>query len=168
MGKTNPGKITIRRIENDLRQLFDQTLPERIRRYQEFKPHPIVANHHFSAASAECIDLYRDGNFYGCIALVQAVSEALVRFLCERNGWGPEKTFEKNVDKLCKRNFISHQIKAWLLEIWEKRDDYHHLNPKIENDLQKLEILAKEKVMILILIPKEFVRLCSDDLKVLS
>jgi len=154
------GKLTMRksimeeewerkRIENDLRQLFEQSLPGRIRRYQEVKPHPIVANHHFSLVSAECIDLFQDGHFYGCISLAQAVAEALVKFLCNRNQWKPEKSFEKNLEKLVSRRFISEQTRDCLEQIWKKRDDYHHLNQSVQKDRQKLEAMAKAKMKLL-------------------
>jgi hypothetical protein len=136
-------------IEQDLRQLFELKLPDRIKRHLEVKPHPIVANHHFSTASAECIELFRDGYFYGCIALTQAVAEALVKFLCKRNGWRPSKVFEKNVDTLRKRNFIADGVKKSLLQVWDRRDDYHHLNHTIETDRNKLETLAREKMRLL-------------------
>lgn len=141
--------IKERMVEQDLRQLFELKLPERIKRHLEVKPHPIVANLHFSTASAECIELFRDGHFYGCIALTQAVAEALVRFLCERNGWSPDKVFEKNVAALLRRNSISDTMKGWLLQIWDSRNDYHHLNPTIETDRKKLETLAREKMNLL-------------------
>ena|SRR6266545_2768014 len=51
------------RIESDLRQVFEQTLPERVERADALAQHPILPNHHFAAASAECIDLWRDGYF---------------------------------------------------------------------------------------------------------
>ncbi len=141
--------IEKRLAEDTLRQLFEQTLPDRIRRYLEVKPHPITAYHHFSSVSAECIDLFRDGHFFGCISLVQAVTEALVKFLCIRNGWKSEKQFEKNIHKLFSRKFISDQVKDYFLQIWQTRDDYHHLNPNIETDRQKLESIAREKLDIL-------------------
>lgn len=150
MSKANTNQDALKnRVERDLRQLFEQTLTERIRRHLEVKPHPIVANHHFSAASAECIELFRDGHFYGCIALTQAVAEALVKFLCQKNSWQPDKVFEKNVKKLLKRKFISDSVNEWLLQIWDKRNDYHHLNPMIETDRKKLETLAREKIRLL-------------------
>jgi len=136
-------------IESTLRQLFEQTLPERIKRYLEIKPHPIIANHHFSSVSTECIDLFRDGHFFGCVSLVQAVAEALAKFLCIRNQWNPKKHFEKNITKLFSRKFISIQTKDCFLQIWKTRDDYHHLNPNIEIDHQKLESMARNKLNLL-------------------
>jgi len=136
-------------IERDMRQLFEQRLPEQIRRYLEFRPHQIIANQYFSAVSAECIELFREGHFYGCIALTQAMAEALVKFLCRKNGWRPNKVFERNVEKLLKRTFISDSASRCLLQIWNKRDDYHHVNANIETDRRKLEPLVMERVKFL-------------------
>lgn len=141
--------IQRKRAEEDIRQLFEQRLPDRVRRYFEVKPHSIISNSYFSAVSAECIELFREGHFYGCIVLAQAVVEALVKFLCEKNQWRSDKVFEKNVKKLFKRKFISDSANKSLLQIWAKRDDYHHLNPKIETDKKNLEVLAKERVQLL-------------------
>ena len=40
-------------------------------------------------------------------------------------------------------------MKDRFLRIWEKRDDYHHVNSTIETDRNKLEALAYEKVLLL-------------------
>jgi len=61
--------------------------PERIDRYLRAQHHGIVADTPFAPASAECIDLFRDGHFYGAISLCQAVGEALVRHMCRANRW---------------------------------------------------------------------------------
>ena len=90
--------------------------------------------------------LYRDGHYYGTISLIQAVAEALVKFLCKINGWKPGKVFEDNLEQLDKRGKIVGDLKTKFLEIWQRRNDYHHLNPQVEQDRQKLEQLAKEKL----------------------
>ncbi|MCK5269805.1 MAG: hypothetical protein KAJ46_03435 [Sedimentisphaerales bacterium] len=136
-------------VGDDLRQDYENTLTDRIRRHLEVKPCPIIAGHHFSYVSSECFRLFRDGHFYGCIALTQAVAEALVRFLCNRNDWKPNKVFEKNLEKLVERNFISEEIRSYLNQIWKERDDYHHLNTTIENNHKKLEKLARKKLEFL-------------------
>ena len=141
--------------EGSLRQEFEQTLTARVGRYLQIKPHWIKPHKHFVVASSECHLLFRDGYFYGCIALTQAVTEALVRFLCQKNCWEPEKKFEKNIDKLAKRGFISAEAKESLSKIWEKRDDFHHLNQNVEMDRQELERLAKEKINLLAKIERE-------------
>jgi hypothetical protein len=135
--------------EDGIKQEFEQTLSSRVERYLKVKPHGIVPLTEFAPVSAECTLLFRDGHYYGSVALSQAVAEAIVKFLCAKNGWKPKKSFEENVAKLETRQFISKDLKGKFLRLWEKRDDYHHLNPTIEIDRQKLETLAYEKVLLL-------------------
>lgn len=142
-------------VEDSIKQEFEQTLSDRVTRYLKVKPHVIVPYTHFSVASAECSLLFRDGHFYGCIALTQAVAEALVRFLCQSNSWKPDNDFERNVNDLHGRNFISDKLKESLLKIWERRNDYHHLSPNVKTDRQALEELAREKAGLLTEIESE-------------
>jgi hypothetical protein len=135
--------------EDGIKQEFKQTLSSRVERYLKVKPHGIVPLTEFAPVSAECTLLFRDGHFYGSIALSQAVAEALAKFLCQKNGWKPKRNFEENIAKLRTRQFISEGMKDKFLGIWEKRDDYHHLNPTIETDREKLEALAYEKILLL-------------------
>ena len=44
---------------------------------------------------------------------------------------------------------MSEDLKDRFLNIWKKRDDYHHLNPNIETDREKLETIAYEKILLL-------------------
>ena len=53
-------------IENSIRAEFEQTLPARVDRYLSIGHQRIIADHHFSAPSSECINLYRDGYFTAC------------------------------------------------------------------------------------------------------
>ena len=135
--------------EDGIKQEFEQTLSSRVERYLKVKPHGIIPLTEFALVSAECTLLFRDGHFYGAIALSQAVAEAIAKFLCQKNGWKPKKSLEENVVKLETRKFISKNMKEKFLLLWEKRDDYHHLNPTIETDRQKLEDLAYDKVSFL-------------------
>jgi hypothetical protein len=133
-------------VEDSLRQELAGDLSARINRYLQVKPYWIIPNTHFAAVSAQCALLFRDGYFYACIALSQAVAEALVRFLCQRNSCKPAQDFQKNVEKLWTRKLIGDKEKESLLRIWKNRNDYHHLNDAIETDRQELEGLAREKV----------------------
>ena len=90
--------IQQKQTEDSMKQEFDQTLSERAIRYLEVKPYGIIPNTKFAAASSECSLLFRDDHFYGCIALVQAVAEALVRFLCQKNKKSVGE-FENNLEK---------------------------------------------------------------------
>ncbi len=133
-------------LKDTLQQEFEYSLEQRIERYLDLKPHGIIPNSHFAAVSAECHLLYRDGHYYGTVSLAQSVSEALVKFLCKINGWSPNKDFEENIKELKKRGKITDNLETLFTKIWQRRNDYHHLNPQIEQDRQKLEILAKEKL----------------------
>lgn len=133
-------------IRDTLKQEFQITLDQRIARYFEIRPHGIIPNTHFAAVSAESHKLYRDGHYYGTISLVQSVAEALVKFLCQRNGWKPNKDFEDNIKELKNRDKISNKLVTLFLHIWKDRNNYHHLNLAIEQDRQKLETLAKDKL----------------------
>lgn len=135
---------------HSMKQEFEQTLPERVERYLQVEPHGIIPNAPFAAPSSECSLLFRDGHFYACIALVQAVAEAIVKYMCDIDFKKHDKVFEKNVEKLHTRKLIDDKLRESLLKVWDKRDDYHHLNSNVKSDRQTLENLAKEKACLLV------------------
>jgi len=144
---------TIKRhqLEGSLKEECLSTISDRVSRYLELNFIEIIPNEQpFAPVSAECIRLYRDGYFFACIALCQAVAEALVRFICERSKFGASlsKDFEKNVEKLYERK-IEPDCNQLLKEIWEGRDDYHHLNPKVPTERVELKSIAKSKIISL-------------------
>jgi hypothetical protein len=148
---------------NSIKQEFEQTLTERVERYLQVKPHIIIPNAPFAVPSSECSLLFRDGHFYACIALVQAVAEAIVRYICDVNFGRHAKVFEKNIENLHKRQFINDKLRESLLEIWESRDDYHHLNSNIRSDRQTLTKLAKEKARLLVEVESEIFEFSYDN-----
>jgi len=135
-------------LEHDLKADCLSTISERVSRYLELDFTELTPNEHFASISAQCILLYRDGYFFACIALCQAVAEALVRFMCERSGFPASKVFEKNIEKLCRRE-VKPDCSRLLKEIWKGRDDYHHLNSKVPTDREKLQAIAKSKLIAL-------------------
>ena len=152
MAKMDEGEIrkAMKRaeLEHDLRADCLGTIGERVARYLELDFIEVTPNTPFTRISAECILLYRDGYFFACIALCQAVAEALVRFLCKTSGFKASNTFEKNIETLCRRK-IEPDCSKLLEGIWEGRDDYHHLNPKVPTDREKLQAIAKSKIIAL-------------------
>lgn len=140
---------------DSIRQEFERTLSERVERYLQVKPHEIIPNAPFAAPSAQCSLLFRDGHFYACIALVQAVAEAIVRYVCDIDFGKHDKVFEKNVEKLHTRKSIDNKLQEALLKIWGKRDDYHHLNSNVKSDRDSLEKLAKDKACLLVELESE-------------
>ena len=133
----------------DLKKQCEATVAERVDRYLRIGHQLIVANTPFAGASAECVGLFRDGHFYGCISLSQAVGEALVRHMCRSNKWKPAENFEENVATLQRRGFIDDVIEAAFLLLWRGRDDYHHLNGNVATERAELEQLGLTKVRAL-------------------
>ena len=137
-------------LEHMLKAECFRTIIDRITRYLELDFIKVTPNTHFASISAECIFLYRDGYFLACIALCQAVAEALVRFMCERSKFGASisKDFEENIEKLRKRR-IKPDCSELFKEIWKGRDDYHHLNPQVPTEKLELQDIAKNKLITL-------------------
>ncbi len=69
--------------------------------------------------------------------------------MCKRNGFNPKCEFETNPKVLERRRFLSPTTSQTLLNIWAERNDYHHLNPSIEQDRKKLKNLARGKALLL-------------------
>jgi len=141
--------IRRRQLEDTLRGECLSTINDRITRYLELDFTELTPNAHWVSVSAECILLYRDGYFFACIALCQAVAEALVRFLCERNVCNAYDDFKKNILVLLRRRKITPDCYKCLKEIWKGRNDYHHLNPKVPTERTKLQAIAKHKMITL-------------------
>ena len=160
-------KLNEKLAEDSIRQEFEATLHNRTTRYLKVKPHGVIPPTPFSSASSECSELFRDGHYYGCISLTQAVSEALVRFLCTINEWSPTRTFEKNVKKLSTRGKIEKKQMVSLLKIWGNRDDYHHLNFTVTSDLSELENLAEQKLALFTKLEGEFFSFSSNNGKLI-
>jgi len=141
--------IQRQQLADSLEQDFIGTLDERISRYQELDFGKITPNAHFASASAECILLYRDGYFLACIALCQAVAEAIVRLMCERSKFTSiSDDYEENVEKFYNRK-IKPDCNQLFKEIWAGRHDYHHLNPRIPTERSKLQEIARGKIVTL-------------------
>ena len=141
--------IERKQLEEHLQGDFLATLNERISRYQELDFIKLTPNTHFAFVSVECINLYRDGYFLACIALCQAVAEAIVRLLCERNKFPSiSDDYVSNVENLQKRK-IEPDCSVLFKEIWKDRNDYHHLNNEIPTENNKLQGIAKSKIITL-------------------
>ena len=136
-------------IYNGLRQRDTAEIDVRVERYFRAEHHPIVPNSWFAPASSECIGLFSDGYFYGCISQCQAVGEALIRFMCQCNKFRPESDFEENVRLLKQRKFIDDKFENLCSCLWKGRHDYHHMNRGVETDKQRLEQMALTKIRTL-------------------
>lgn len=153
MANTDEEEIreTIRRaeLEHTLKADCLGTINERITRYLELGFIKVMPNENWSTISAECILLYRDGYFFACISLCQAVAEAIARDLCKKNSLRTSNNFKVNVNRLYNDRKVCDECKKALEEVWDDRNDYHHLNPEVETARVKLQAIAKSKITTL-------------------
>jgi len=113
--------------------------------------HPIIPNHYFSPASAECQLLFKNECYYGCIALCQSVAEALARFMYENwTGNPPEKYFRCNI-QMSKIADVQPDVSDLLKEIYggQQRNDFHHLNKNVPTEYDELQSIATRKIELL-------------------
>jgi hypothetical protein len=118
-----------------------------------------VSDSPFAALSVECAEQFRDGHYFGCIALAQAVLEAVIHHVWQiklKKKPNQEGSFDKNLEALHKRKFISGEWKTKLNQMWAERHSFHHLRPSVESDQKKLEEKARTNLNLLNEIEQEF------------
>lgn len=121
-------------LKKTLASEFERTLDERVNRYLSVDRQQFVPSYHFAPAITECFKLYRDGNFLSCVMVSQAILEALMRFVAERNGVLPGEKEQK--PELAARLQAAGVVTAAFVEAVTRihrsfRNDFHHMNPKI-------------------------------------
>jgi len=131
-------------IENHLRRKFESGLKERVRRTIELKYQKVIGGHYFAAASSQCLELYRDGYMLGCIMCSQALLEAILKFVAQRNRMEYKKEVEVLIADLESKKVLNEKALGAAKLAWRHRNDFHHLNPGISAIDQ--EAKAKECV----------------------
>jgi hypothetical protein len=66
------------RTEDVIKNEILGTLPNRASRFHRVRGTALIPNGPFAAPSVECLKQFREGRFFGCIALTQAVMEAMI------------------------------------------------------------------------------------------
>lgn len=148
-----------RRVEESIKNEFLRTLSDRAVRFLQVRGTALVPYGPFAAPSVECAELFRDGHYLGCIALTQAVMEAVIRHVWQiklKKKPNQQGEFEKNLEALHKKTFISDEWKSKLDEMWAVRHSFHHLRPSVECDPQKLEEMARSTLILLNDLEREF------------
>lgn len=126
-----------KQTEDDLRSEFEGTIKERVSRYLEVGHQKIIGAHHFAPASTECLLSYRDGHFIATVMMSQAINEAIIKFVAERNAIELQSsTGAKSLDALMLELEQAHKISANCAEASRGiygsfRSNVHHLNPKV-------------------------------------
>ena len=148
-----------KRIEESIKNEVLRTLSERADRFLQVRGTILVPDGPFAAPSAECVWQFRDGHYFGCIALTQAVLESVIRHIWQiklKKKPNQEGSFDKNLEALHKKKFISDEWKAKLDQTWAERHSFHHLRPTVESDQQKLEETARNTLKLLNDLEREF------------
>jgi hypothetical protein len=148
-----------RRIEDSIKNEVLRTLSDRATRFLQVRGTIHVSDSPFAALSVECAEQFRDGHYFGCIALAQAVLEAVIHHVWQiklKKKPNQEGSFDKNLEALHKRKFISGEWKTKLNQMWAERHSFHHLRPSVESDQKKLEEKARTNLNLLNEIEQEF------------
>lgn len=148
-----------RRIEDSIMNEVLRTLSDRADRFLQVRGTILVPDGPFAAPSVECAEQFRDGHYFGCIALTQAVLEAVIRHVWQvklKKKPNQEGSFDKNLEALHKKKFIGDEWKTKLDQMWADRHSFHHLRPSVESDQQKLEATARNTLKLLNDLEQEF------------
>lgn len=126
----------------------------RFARLARTEVHWLIPSEWFAPASSECRDMFRDGHFYGCISVAQAVGETLAtKFLM---GHHPAADSQGILEKLFGAGVITDACRLAFLRIrGDDRNDFHHLNKEVPTEAVKLEQRAEECVRDLFEIESE-------------
>jgi hypothetical protein len=158
--QAQPDPLTERRqIEDSIKNEVLRTLSDRADRYLQVRGTVLVPDGPLAAPSVECAEQFRDGHYFGCIALTQAVLEAVVRYVWQvkhKKKHTQGGSFDKNLEALHKKKIISDEWKTKLNEMWADRHSFHHLRPSVEADHLKLEETARNTLNLLNDLEQEF------------
>jgi hypothetical protein len=141
-------------LRRGMREDLERTLDERVARYVEVAHQGIVPNHHFAAASSECIDVYRDGHLLSAVMVSQAVTEGIWRFVLERNEIQSDRDRPALAATLVERKILSNDCAEAFGRIWRSfRNDVHHMNPGVS--AVPFKELARRNLIDLAVIERE-------------
>ena len=119
-------------IRHYLKSRFESTLEERVQRAIEVRSQAVIPHHHFTWASTECVDLYRDGYFMATAMATQALNEGLIRFIADRNGIPSNGDPYQLIVTFLSQSIVSAASADAMRRILRSfRNDFHHLNPSI-------------------------------------
>jgi hypothetical protein len=149
-------------LKKGMRQVLEQTIEERVERYLEVAHQGIIPNHHFAAASSECIDRYRDGYSLSAVMVSQAVTEGIWRLVLERNQVQADRDRSALATILVERGTLSADCAEAFGRIWRSfRNDVHHMNPSVER--VQFRELARRNLIDLATIEREIFAVSFDN-----
>jgi hypothetical protein len=112
----------------------------------------VVPERPLAAPSVECLELFRSGRLYGCIALAHAIIEAMVR-----GAWQEKMklrrtragTFSDNLKALSSMGLVSTEFKTRLDLLWIERNEFLRTEPTSVSDPARLAAVAKRSLEML-------------------
>ena len=147
-------------LKDNLAASYNSSIDERVDRCLDIDHHWIIGNHHFAAASSECINLYRDGHFIAAVMMSHSINEGIIVFVAERvqlpknKSDGGAKSIEDLISELEQNKTISKAYADAARDIYASyRNDVHHMNPKVScidflllarENLKRLSIIENE------------------------
>ncbi|MDE0314677.1 MAG: hypothetical protein OXM61_07245 [Candidatus Poribacteria bacterium] len=135
------------------RDIDDHTREERVDRYLEVKRPFVAPIHHFTHASTECMNLYRDGHFIATVMTTQAVNEGILKLVAERKNIEYENLSEL-LQTLALQNIFSQSCFEASDQIQRSyRNDVHHMNPPVGQI--DFPALAKKNIQNLAIVESE-------------
>lgn len=114
----------------------------------ETNKQPIIPNHYFAQASSECQTVFENKCYFATISLCQSLAEAYARFMYEAwSGKKPDDKFYGNIKKM-RAIKVQPDVADLLNSMYggQQRHDFHHLNPTVPTEYQKLQSIATEKI----------------------
>lgn len=112
-----------KQVEELLLREFRATLPARAARYLEMQREPVVGSAPFAAECQECVALFRDGHFRGCLVLTKSVVEAMIGHLWQVKLGKPNLpgSFDKQLAALQRKKILGDEWKGKLAEVMTER-----------------------------------------------
>ena len=142
----------------DFSQIDEQTREARVNRLLEINKQGIIGDHHFARASAECINLYRDGHFIATVMATQSVNEGIIKFVADRNQINRQNIkCDALLPILVSKGILSQGFSDASEQIMRSfRNDVHHMNPPVGAiDFQTWAKLAKKNIQNLAIVERE-------------
>lgn len=144
--------------------LFDQEAEKNISHDDPCRVVPAVPTisppeYPFAAPSAECARQFQAGCYFGCIALINALIEAEIRYIGQarlKRKPNQKGNFEKDLDALHKQNLISDEHKVQLDAMCTEWRSLAYLQPATADDQRKLEEMAHQALQLLKDLEQEF------------
>lgn len=158
-GEQQGGLADRHRIEASIKNEVLRTQSDLASRFLQVHGTVRVPDGPFAAPLIECVEQFQDGHYFGCIALSQAVLEAIIGHIWQiklKKKPNQESRFDKNLEALHKKKLLSDEWMTKLAQMWADRHAVYYFRPSAESDQQKIEEAARNALKMLKDLDREF------------